>query len=536
MRDPLGQPRDVLTSASWREEEELFGTEEERAARGEKVSSSAIDFSSYEDIPVEATGRDVPDPIDTFEGMELGVVLTNVVDLMGYKAPTPVQKYSLTIANAGRDLMACAQTGSGKTAAFLMPVIKRLLLDGPSYPDEPAKSGRRMKAYPNALCLAPVRELACQIFDEARKFTYRSSLRVCVFYGGAPMGGQLREMEKGCDIIIGTPGRVIDLIERGRASLKYVQYLILDEADRMLDMGFEPQIRVIVEDSGMPPPGERQTLLFSATFPREIQQLAADFLDDYVFLRVGRVGASAGLVEQRVLQVSGRDKRDTVVDLIKSIEGLTLVFVETKRGCDSLEDYLYDCGLPSTSIHGDRDQREREYALRSFRSGDTPVLVATDVASRGLDIPNVTHVINFDLPNSIDDYVHRIGRTGRAGKKGVATALFDPSKDSKIAGDLVANMEEHEDSEVPSWLVQYARSSRYGGRGGGGGGRNRRFGGSDFRRSGGGGGGRRSGGGGGGGYGGRDRGGRDRGGDRGYGGGGGFGGGGFGGGRGGDRW
>ncbi|CAN8318050.1 unnamed protein product [Cochlearia groenlandica] len=271
--------------------------------------------------------------------------------------------------------------------------------------------------------------------------------------------------------------------------MQMIRFLALDEADRMLDMGFEPQIRKIVEQMDMPPRGVRQTLLFSATFPREIQRLAADFLANYIFLVVGRVGSSTDLIIQRVEFVLDSDKRSHLMDLlhaqrengVQGKQALTLVFVETKRGADSLKNWLCMNGFPATSIHGDRTQQEREVALRSFKSGRTPILVATDVAARGLDIPHVAHVVNFDLPNEIDDYVHRIGRTGRAGNSGLATAFFNDGNTS-MARPLSELMQEA-NQEVPEWLTRYASRSSFGGgknnrRSGG------RFGGRDFRREG----------------------------------------------------
>jgi ATP-dependent RNA helicase DDX3X len=280
-------------------------------------------------------------------------------------------------------------------------------------------------------------------------------------------------------------------MERARVSLANVRFLILDEADRMLDMGFEPQIRRIVEQEDMPRTEDRQTLLFSATFPVEIQRLASDFLNDWIFLRVGRVGSTTDFISQKLMYVEDRDKTSTVVELLNTVMGLTLIFVQTKRGADQLENYLYREGFPVASIHGDRTQREREAALTSFRTGRTPILVATDVAARGLDIPNVLHVINYDLPTHIDDYVHRIGRTGRAGNTGLTTA-FVSERDANILTDLLEILRES-DQEVPEWFDQLVYStgkfSRPGGRGGGGGRRGgARFGGSDFRRERGGGG------------------------------------------------
>ncbi|KAK6119925.1 hypothetical protein DH2020_046328 [Rehmannia glutinosa] len=307
--------------------------------------------------------------------------------------------------------------------------------------------------------------LASQIHEEAKKFAYQSGVRVVVAYGGAPINLQLRDLERGVDILVATPGRLVDLLERARVSLQMIRYLALDEADRMLDMGFEPQIRKIVQQMDMPPPGVRQTMLFSATFPKEIQRLAADFLSNYVFLAVGRVGSSTDLIIQRVEYVLETDKRSHLMDLLHARsdhgkQALTLVFVETKKGADSLEHWLCMNGFPATAIHGDRTQQEREYALRSFKSGKTPILVATDVAARGLDIPHVSHVVNFDLPNDIDDYVHRIGRTGRAGKTGLATAFFNENN-SSLARPLADLMQEA-NQEVPAWLSRFAAQSSFG--------------------------------------------------------------------------
>ncbi|PIN10966.1 ATP-dependent RNA helicase [Handroanthus impetiginosus] len=446
--------------------------------------NAGINFDAYEDIPVETSGRNVPPPVDTFAEIDLGEALSLNIRRCKYVKPTPVQRYTIPISMAGRDLMACAQTGSGKTAAFCFPIISGIMRNGHSGPRPPRAS--RM-AFPLALILSPTRELSIQIHEEARKFAYQTGVRVVVAYGGAPINLQLRELERGVDILVATPGRLVDLLERARVSLQMIRYLALDEADRMLDMGFEPQIRRIVQQMDMPPPGVRQTMLFSATFPKEIQRLAADFLLDYVFLAVGRVGSSTDLIVQRVEYVHETDKRSHLMDLLHAQrangdhrkQALTLVFVETKKGADSLEHWLCINGFPATAIHGDRTQQEREYALRSFKTGKTPILVATDVAARGLDIPHVAHVVNFDLPNDIDDYVHRIGRTGRAGKTGLATAFFNENN-SSLARPLADLMQEA-NQEVPAWLSRFAAQSSYG-RNRRGGGSGARFGGRDYRR------------------------------------------------------
>ncbi|KAI0331655.1 ATP-dependent RNA helicase ded-1 [Cubamyces sp. BRFM 1775] len=513
-------------------EKELYGDENDPSKQ-----HTGINFEKYDDIPVEATGAGVPEPVTTFTSPPLDPVLLENIGYARYTTPTPVQKYSIPIVTSGRDLMACAQTGSGKTGGFLFPILSASFTNGPRAPPADAVApgyGRSRKAYPTALILAPTRELVSQIHEEARKFCYRSWVRPAVVYGGADINQQLRQIERGCDLLSATPGRLVDLIERGRISLANVRYLVLDEADRMLDMGFEPQIRRIVQGEDMPGVQERQTLMFSATFPRDIQMLARDFMKDYVFLSVGRVGSTSENITQRIEYVEDNDKRSVLLDVLQAQgTGLTLVFVETKRMADMLSDFLLVNNLPATSIHGDRTQREREMALQTFKTGRTPILVATAVAARGLDIPNVTHVINYDLPSDIDDYVHRIGRTGRAGNVGIATAFFNRGN-RNIVRDLLELLREA-NQDVPNWLETVAHESSFGGggyrggRGRGGGGRGRSSGNRDFRQGGGGygGGGR----GGGSGFGGPQFGGY-----AGGGGGGGYGGGGYGGGGGGSWW
>uniref|UniRef100_A0A3Q3FQ24 RNA helicase n=1 Tax=Kryptolebias marmoratus TaxID=37003 RepID=A0A3Q3FQ24_KRYMA len=426
-------------------------------------SNTGINFEKYDDIPVEATGSNCPPHIESFHDVDMGEIIMGNITLSRYTRPTPVQKHAIPIIKTKRDLMACAQTGSGKTAAFLLPVLSQIYTDGPGDALQTSKNsgqdnGRygRRKQYPLSLVLAPTRELALQIYDEARKFAYRSRVRPCVVYGGADIGQQIRDLERGCHLLVATPGRLVDMMERGKIGLDHCNYLVLDEADRMLDMGFEPQIRRIVEQDTMPPKGIRQTMMFSATFPKEIQILARDFLEDYIFLAVGRVGSTSENITQKVVWVEETDKRSFLLDLLNATgkDSLTLVFVETKKGADALEDFLYREGYACTSIHGDRSQRDREEALHQFRSGRCPILVATAVAARGLDISNVKHVINFDLPSDIEEYVHRIGRTGRVGNLGLATSFFN-DKNSNITKDLLDILVEAK-QEVPSWLESLA--------------------------------------------------------------------------------
>ncbi|KAK4688639.1 ATP-dependent RNA helicase DDX3X, partial [Tremellales sp. Uapishka_1] len=478
----------IVGARNPRMEKELYGEV------GDGVhQSSGINFDRYADIPVEATGTGVPEPVTEFTPPINPVLLENIA-YSRYTTPTPVQKYSIPIVAGNRDLMACAQTGSGKTGGFLFPILSALFDQGPSPPPIDNSSygsygGRSRKAYPTALVLAPTRELVSQIHEEARKFAYRSWVRPAVVYGGADIGQQIRALDRGCDLLSATPGRLVDLIERGKISLANIKFLVLDEADRMLDMGFEPQIRRIVEEEDMPGVQGRQTLMFSATFPKEIQGLARMFLKEYIFLSVGRVGSTSENITQRIEYVDDHDKKSLLLDLLLAEQsgGLILVFVETKRMADSLCDFLCAQRHNATSIHGDRTQREREAALHAFKSGRAPILVATAVAARGLDIPNVTHVILYDLPSDVAEYTHRIGRTGRAGNTGTSTAFFNRNN-LNLARDLIDLLKEAHQI-VPQWLIDVSseRSTGWGapraggGRGRGGG----RSGGRDARASGG---------------------------------------------------
>ncbi|KAJ3267228.1 DEAD-box ATP-dependent RNA helicase [Chytriomyces hyalinus] len=477
--DPDVKPRDERLEA------QFFG--------GKQVVAG-LNFDKYGDIPIQTSGKDVPPPLESFETSALHPLLKHNIKLAKYKSPTPVQTFSVPIVTAGRDLMSCAQTGSGKTAGFLFPILSQAFYDGPSEDsrsDGPRYGDVSPAATPLSLILAPTRELAVQIYEESRKFAYRSWVRPCVAYGGTPMGDQMRDLSRGCGLLVATPGRLVDFIERGKVSLKKVRYLVLDEADRMLDMGFEPQIRRIVEQEKMP--RERQTLMFSATFPRDIQVLARDFLNDYIFLSIGRVGGTTEDIRQTLICVENEHKRSLLVDMLSADpslvkEGhadpnLTLVFVETKRLADELCVFLAEHGFPATAIHGDRTQREREDALASFKIGRRPILIATAVASRGLDIPNVNHIINYDLPNDIDDYVHRIGRTGRAGNEGKATAFFCPEgRDLNLVKDFYQLLTESK-QHVPDFLKKFVKEGRGGGDAGMRGGRGgRSFGATDYRQ------------------------------------------------------
>ncbi|KAL7712618.1 RNA helicase [Entamoeba marina] len=450
----------------------LAKTKEERERMGMDPTQM------YENLQIEITGNNVPEEkINTFYDIDMGAELDQNIFKAGYCHPMPVQKVTIPIVMAKRDLMSCAQTGSGKTAAFLLPIISDILLRPPAPRDN--DFSHRVSVFPVALILAPTRELGQQIHEEAIRFTENTPIRSVVIHGGAETYPQIKEMGQGCDILVATPGRLIHFMERKIVSLSAVKFLIFDEADRMLDMGFEPQIREIVSDNEMPPVGERQTLMFSATFPKQIQRLASDFLNDYVFITIGKEGSTVDSISQIFLWVNEEQKRDAILDVLEEFAGgnkKVVVFVETKKGCDMLEAYLYDNRYEVDSIHGDRSQADRDYCLKQFRENEIQILVATDVASRGLDIPDIELVVNYDMPQEIDSYIHRIGRTGRAGKTGMAVTFLNEKSEGMIV-NLIPVLEEA-NQDIPEWLSEKAkdlRLSRSQGKRGGRGGR-------DFRR------------------------------------------------------
>ncbi|XP_016055307.1 PREDICTED: probable ATP-dependent RNA helicase DDX4 isoform X1 [Miniopterus natalensis] len=415
---------------------------------------TGINFDKYDSILVEVSGHDVPPAILTFEEANLCPTLNNNIAKAGYTKLTPVQKYSIPIILAGRDLMACAQTGSGKTAAFLLPILAHMMRDGVT-----ASRFRELQE-PECIIVAPTRELINQIYLEARKFSFGTCVRAVVIYGGTQFGHSVRQIIQGCNVLCATPGRLMDIIGKEKIGLRQVRYLVLDEADRMLDMGFGPEMKKLISCPGMPSKEQRQTLMFSATFPEEIQRLAGEFLkSNYLFVAVGQVGGACTDVQQAVLQVGQYSKREKLVEILRNIgDERTMVFVETKKKADFIATFLCQENISTTSIHGDREQREREQALGDFRCGKCPVLVATSVAARGLDIENVQHVINFDLPSTIDEYVHRIGRTGRCGNTGRAVSFFDPESDRHLAQPLVKVLSDAQ-QDVPAWLEEIAFST-----------------------------------------------------------------------------
>ncbi|CAH0713272.1 unnamed protein product, partial [Brenthis ino] len=424
--------------------------------------SSGINFDKFDCIAVKVTGENPPNAIDSFESANLRKYVLDNILKSGYKKPTPIQKHAIPIIMAGRDLMGCAQTGSGKTAAFLLPIINTLLQDS-----RELVIGPNGCAQPQVIIVAPTRELTLQIFNEARKFSYGSVIKIAVAYGGTAVRHQGDNISRGCHILVATPGRLFDFVERSRVSFESIRFVVLDEADRMLDMGFMSSVEKMMEHPTMVALTDRQTLMFSATFPEDIQHLAGRFLNNYLFVAVGVVGGASTDVEQIFHQVTKYEKQNMLTKLIEDNDGKrVLVFVETKRNADFIAALLSQQQMLTSSIHGDRMQKEREEALENFKSGRHCILVATAVAARGLDIKNVDIVVNYDLPKSIDEYVHRIGRTGRVGNRGKAVSFFDSDQDVALVADL-AKILRQADQPVPDFLkgggTATYKDNKYGG-------------------------------------------------------------------------
>ncbi|KAL8790799.1 MAG: hypothetical protein Q9213_000423 [Squamulea squamosa] len=371
-------------------------------------------FRKLKEITVQ--GKNVPRPVETFDEAGFPKYVMDEVKAQGFPHPTAIQSQGWPMALSGRDVVGIAETGSGKTLTYCLPAIVHINAQPLLSPGDG----------PIVLVLAPTRELAVQIQQEVAKFGKSSRIRNTCVYGGVPKGQQIRDLSRGVEVCIATPGRLIDMLESGKTNLRRVTYLVLDEADRMLDMGFEPQIRKII---GQIRP-DRQTCMWSATWPKEVRQLASDYLHDYIQVNIGSMDLSANhRITQVVEIVSEFEKRDRMTKHLERImdsdkDAKILLFTGTKRVADDITRFLRQDGWPALSIHGDKQQNERDWVLNEFKTGKSPIMVATDVASRGIDVKNITHVLNYDYPNNSEDYVHRIGRTGRAGSKGTAITLF----------------------------------------------------------------------------------------------------------------
>jgi ATP-dependent RNA helicase RhlE len=347
-------------------------------------------------------------------GLTAGTLRT--LEGMEFTTPTPIQQKAIPVVLERRDIIGLAQTGTGKTAAFGLPIIEHLLKDN-------------LRPEPKAvrtLILAPTRELVNQIAGNLRSFVKDTKLRIALVVGGASIGRQAQLLAKGVDILVATPGRLLDLVKRNDVNLTAVRYLVLDEADQMLDLGFIHDLRRISKLV----PKRRQTLLFSATMPKQIEELAQEYLNEPVRVEVSPPGKAADKIEQFVHHVTGKDQKTQILrqSLNDNPDGRAIVFLKTKHGAEKLSKHLEHIGFAAASIHGNKSQGQRERALKAFKDGEMRVLVATDVAARGIDIPGVTHVYNYDLPNVPDAYVHRIGRTARAGNEGIAIAFCAPDE------------------------------------------------------------------------------------------------------------
>ena len=348
--------------------------------------------------------------------LDLGVAepLRRALLTSGYEQPTPIQQQAIPLLLDGRDMLGVAQTGTGKTAAFTLPILQHL-----------AASARQRGRGPSALILTPTRELAAQIAVAVKTYATHLKLREAVVYGGVSQAAQVRALQGGVDILVATPGRLLDLIGQNHARLDRVTHLVLDEADRMLDMGFIRDVRRILATL----PKERQSMLFSATMPPEIARLAADMLHNPERVEVAPAGTAVERVDQRVFHVATAEKRRLLGSLLQDAAmSRVIVFTRTKHGANRVAEQLASSGVAAAAIHGNKSQTARQAALDGFRNGRSRVLVATDIAARGIDIQAVTHIVNYDVPNTPETYVHRIGRTARAGASGAAILFCDATE------------------------------------------------------------------------------------------------------------
>jgi ATP-dependent RNA helicase RhlE len=386
--------------------------------------------------------------VTAFDQLGLSEPLLRAVHASGYETATPIQLQAIPAVLSGRDIMGCAQTGTGKTAAFALPTLHKLSTSvSPALANAPApkqkqngQNGRSRDSFPRAdrrpirtLILAPTRELAVQIGQSFKTYGHFTGLRYTCVYGGVGQGTQVRALQNGVDVLVATPGRLLDLMEQGHINLRNVEILILDEADQMLDMGFIIPLRKIVASV----PKTRQTLMFSATMPPEIRKLASEWLSDPLNIQVGQIASPIELVEQSVFFVDQRHKPQLLTHFLQNTAFTrAIVFARTKHGADKIVKHLDRVGIRAAAIHGNKSQNVRQRTLADFKSNRPPVLVATDIAARGLDVNGISHVINYELPEVAEIYVHRIGRTGRAGATGIATTFC--SRDER---DLLRQIE-----------------------------------------------------------------------------------------------
>eukprot|EP00485_Elphidium_margaritaceum_P019449 CAMPEP_0202725900 /NCGR_PEP_ID=MMETSP1385-20130828/184336_1 /ASSEMBLY_ACC=CAM_ASM_000861 /TAXON_ID=933848 /ORGANISM="Elphidium margaritaceum" /LENGTH=662 /DNA_ID=CAMNT_0049392105 /DNA_START=268 /DNA_END=2256 /DNA_ORIENTATION=+ len=438
---------------SWRKEHDI------QCVAGYQDKMAPIKFGSRSKS--SSSSAPLPNPVMNFSETAFPKQVMRAIEKAGFEHPTPIQSATWPMVLGGKNVIGIARTGSGKTLAFLLPGVVHLCAQ------ERLQSGDG----PIALIIAPTRELACQIEGEVAKFA--SHVRHCCVYGGVKKYDQLRNLRRGSEIVIATPGRLLDFMESGVTNLKRVTYAVIDEADRLLDMGFEPQLNAIMNQIRP----DRQMLMFSATWPKEVRALAKKYLipdgDDSNVCQVAIGGAFDKLqanvnVTQRIQFVDRGGKISELKKCVdeqmeKSADSKILVFISTKKMCNYMADKLWDDGYWVCAIHGDKEQRQRDKALNDFKTGKMKIMLATDVAARGIHIDDIKLVVNFDMPNAIEDYVHRIGRTGRAGKEGVALSFFDKDQDGGRAKDLIKVLKDAK-QDIPEELYSCKSNGRNGGR------------------------------------------------------------------------
>ncbi|KAI8824956.1 P-loop containing nucleoside triphosphate hydrolase protein [Fimicolochytrium jonesii] len=427
-------------------------------------------FEDIRGVHVTTVGEEIPDKLESFEQLNIPTPLReNILSHMRYSKPTPVQAAAIPVLLSGRDVMATAQTGSGKTCAYMLPIMIKMLERGnprASVANAEAAGGEEKQSFfsagagagpvePQALIVVPTRELASQIHHEARKFAYLTWVKPSVIYGGAGTRNLIDEMRKGTDILIATPGKLLDLLEKGVILLRKIKFLVIDEADRLFELGFAEDVMRICKGFDLPQDESKRVCLFSATFPKSVRAFAGQLLGDCALITVGQVGVVPTDIKQEVLELQDNEKTAKLLDILFESEvGLTLIFVNTCRAADTLDDSLYRLGFPVTSIHSGRSQAERESSISAFRANKIPLMIATDIAARGWDIPNIVQVINYDMPKDIDDYIHRIGRTARVGNVGTATSFFNPEKNDELGPALVKVLKEA-GQPIPEFLQRH---------------------------------------------------------------------------------
>lgn len=432
--------------------------------KSEFIMKTGEDLDAFREFEVTVAGPKQFKPVRQFEDAGLHPVMLENIKLCGFKTPTPIQSYCIPLGLQAHDIKAVAQTGSGKTAAYLIPILSRLMgradeLAAPK-PYELEPEPARVVGEPLVVVVVPSRELALQVFDESRRLCYRSMLRPCVTFGKFPLKNSIADITQGCDILIATPGRLCDLMEKPDVlSMRRVKFTVLDEADEMLRVDWDPQLRQIMSGGDNSLDDDHNFMMFSATFPPAAVELAADYLDEAHYdICVGRSGSTHRNIKQDIIWVDHELKLQALYDLLMSMTPCrVLIFCNFTRSADQVDDFLYNRGFNCNVLHSNRSQAERELALKQFRRGQAKILIGTAVTARGLDISGIEHVVNYELPSSqyggIDEYVHRIGRTARIGNKGNATSFYN-ERDEALAQDLTNILLESQ-SEIPDFLKEH---------------------------------------------------------------------------------